>query len=193
MDSSTNARRWQRWGGGGLVAAAILQAIGLAGYYLTSIRMPAIALPIADGFSLLSATALLLATFPLALGTTRVNGIVGASVTGRIALISTGVFVILARFTMLLFFTVGYPLVGTVAAALGVFEVVAAITAVVAAVIIWRAGIATGLARWSLFASVVVTSVAELLSGVNGTLSWALAGLSVAVLAFAGLSYVRNR
>jgi len=193
MDSSTDARRWQHWGGGGLIAAAILQALGLVGYYLTSVRMPAVALPIAEGFALLSATALLLATFPLALGTTRSNGIVGASVTGRVGLIATGVFVMLARVTMLLFFSAGFPLVGTLAAAVDVFEGVAAVAALVASVVIWRQAIATGIARWSLFASVVTTIVAELLSGYSSTISWTLAGLSIAALAFAGLSYLRNR
>jgi len=193
MDSEAGVRRWQLWGGGGVISAAILHAIGLVGYYLTSVRLPGLAVVIGSGFALLAATALLLALFTLALGTTRNNGIVGASVAGRIALISAGIFILLARVTTLGFFAVGFPFAGGIATTTDAFELLAGITAAVASVVIWRSGIARGAARWSLVLAVAVAVVAELASGFNGTLSWGLAVASVASLGFAGLSYVRNR
>jgi len=193
MNSGTSAPRWQSWGGGGVLAAAVLQGTGLVGYYLTSVRAPALAVVIAGGFALLAATALLLATFPLALGTTRTNGIVGASQTGRIALIATGVFVLLARVTTLGFFMVGFPFAGGIAQTADALAILAVITGAVASVVIWRSGIATGAARWSLALAVVIATMAELASGYNGTLSWALAVASVASLGFAGLSYLRTQ
>ena len=190
--SGPDAVRWQRWGGGGLLAAALLQGLGLLGYVLTSTRMPGLAATIADGFWLLAATALLLAMFPLALGTGKNDGIVGSSRTGKIALISFGTFTLLSRVTSLGFFFIGFPKAGGLTPTIEVFESVAAITGIVASVIIIRAGVATGLARWTLLGAVGFAVLAGLLTGLNSLLSWALAALALATLALAGLSYLRH-
>ena len=192
MDPVEGTRRWQRWGGGGVLAAAILQAVGLAGFALTSVGSPSFAVIIAGGFALLAATALLLAVFPLALGTTRADGITAGSLTGRIALISTGIFVLLARVTTLGFFLVGIPFTGGMATTADAFKILAAATGVVASVVIWRSRVAVGAARWSLMLAVVAAVVAQLASGYDGALTWTLATVSVATLGFAGISYLRN-
>jgi len=185
--------RWQRWGGGGLLAAAVLQGLGLLGYVLTSTRMPGLASTLADGFWLLAATALLLAMFPLALGTGKSDGIVGSSVSGKTALIGFGGFTLLSRITTLGFFFIGFPQAGSITTTVDVFESVAAISGIVASVIIVRAGVVTGFARWTLLAAVSAAVLAGLLTGLSGPLSWALAAVALAALALAGLSYLRYR
>ena len=191
--AASASARWQRWGGGGLIAAAVLQGAGLAGYYFTATRMPAVAFAIADGFPLLAATAILLATFPLALGSTGTNGIVGASVTGRIALIAFGAFTLLAPVTRLGFFFVSFPESGGIQATADLFQALAVITGLVASVVIARVGIAVGTARFAMLGTGVIAVIAVLAGSLNNTLGWVLAAASVLAQLATGILYFRNR
>ena len=185
--------RWQRWGGGGLIAAAVLQGAGLAGYYFTATRMPSVAFAIADGFPLLAATAILLAAFPLALGSNGTNGIVGASVTGRVALVAFGGFTVLAPLTRLGFFFVSFPESGGIQATAELFQALAVITGLIGAVVIARAGIAVGAARYALLATGLIAVIAVLAGSLNNFLGWVLAAASVLAQLATGILYLRNR
>lgn len=187
----TGTRRWQRRGGGLVIAAFVLEGAGLLGYYLTNVRAPQAGVILADGLPLLAATALVLAVFTLTMGTNGTDGIVGSSRTGKTALIAWGVFTLLSRVANLGFFTLGVGALDNVGGVVRTCAVVAVITGAVASVVIYRARIATGAARWALMVVVLLQFAALALTGMSNTLSWVIAGLGIISGLLLGLIWTR--
>lgn len=172
---------WRLFGGGGLILggllwliAAIVGAGGAIGSWLQIIAFIVLAI----------------AGFMLAFGQTGSNGVVGASVLGKIGFVAFGVgFALLALAPLL-------ALVGTTLppelATVGI--VLIAVGAIVGAIVAYQKGVARGIARWIFFVPAVLAVVWLVV-----TLGWvALGGNILAILlslalALAGVAYLLNR
>ncbi|MGX5681706.1 hypothetical protein [Schumannella luteola] len=141
---------WSTFGGGGILLAATLLFVATILEYVYWVVAEAdspgllVAVVVTLGASILLYAA---AVFPLAFGSRGSNGIVGRSVLGKVALLAFGLGFAVAE-TLYLIATYGIgadPGWGAM-----VFFVVQFVGIVVAAIVIARASIATGFARWSL-------------------------------------------
>lgn len=151
---------WSRLGGGGVTAAGSLLFVAtiLEYFYVTSDDpSDALLVPFVITFSL-SLLVYLAAAFPLAFGAHGDDGIVGSSVAGKAGFIGFGVFILAAQMVYLLsnYFTEPDSDFAAANAASLVLIGLQYLSALVAAVVVMRAGVATGFARWSLLAMLML-------------------------------------
>jgi len=189
---------WSRLGGGGvlLAAALLLVATVLEYLYWEVLDQPvAVLVPFVVCFSL-SLLLYFAASFPLAFGSTGDNGIVGRSVAGKAGFIGFGVFILAAQTIYLLsvYFTdQGSDLAAADTASL-VLMLLQYAAAIVAGVAVLRAGVATGFARWSLLAMLVIGIVCGAVA--NSTEDYAVVTIAYLISTIAqllvGISYLRS-
>jgi hypothetical protein len=188
---------WQTYGGGGLLAGGALLLIATVIEWVAYAAGAGDAvLLLAYGIAFVVALAVLVfATVALALGATGRDGVVGASVFGRVALIGYGI-AFLASQGALLFGT--FALDGADADAARtlsfVLSVIQSTAGVFAAVVVARSGVARGFARWGFGVSVLVGVVAGVLASAGISLSVTMGGFCVSAisLAIAGLAFTRS-
>ncbi len=133
------------------------------------------------------------AVFPLALGSKGGNGIVGPSALGTIGLIAFGIFWLVSQVFYLIstYFSPNSAL-DTVST---VFIGLAFIGGIIAAIVIIRAGVEKGIARWSLLVAVIVSLVTGAISAAVGDLVLTTVMEIVSTLAqlLVGVSYLPSR
>jgi len=186
---------WQRYGGGGILVAALLLLVAtiLEYVYWTGGEPSGVLVVFVIAFSL-SLLLYLAAMFPLALGRRGDDGIVGRSVLGKAGTIAFGVLFLAGQTVYLLagYFTDPASDFAAANAASTVLAVLQYLAAIVASIVIARAGIARGLARWSLLIATVYGVVAGIVvqTGASLELTTILYGISTVVQALVGVSYL---
>jgi hypothetical protein len=186
---------WRSYGGGGLaLGGTVLLAATIVEWVAYAEGADDGVLLLAYGIAFVAALSVLaVATLPLAFGATGRDGVVGASTVGRIALVGYG-WAFLASQIALLFAT--FALAPDAASAARttslVLSLVQAAAGIAAAVIVFRAEIATGLARVSLGVSVVIGIVAGVIAGAGAPLELMMLAFcaSAVSIALVGLTYV---
>jgi hypothetical protein len=184
MAVDSRSANWRLFGGGGLVLGGLLWFLGVV---LTAIG----AGPMGAWLSIVGVLVVGVALFLVAFGQTGSNGAVGASVFGKVALVAFGIGWILFDFIALLAtLTIAGPdvlLYVAVALVIG--------GGVLAAIAIFRRGVARGIARW-----VIAVPVAWGVVWAIHALGWVslidpaiLAGVLAALYAVTGLLYLLNR
>ena len=178
-ETSTHRPVWALWGGLGItIGGALLLAATVVEYFLSE-DSPSALVGLFTALFLGSTIAHALAMIPLAGGRTGANGAVGPSLVGRVALLGFGAVFMTNQFV---YYAVSYamPTVddysGTLAftLALGIGQLVLLL---VGSIIIVRAGVAAGAARWALLA---LTGVAVITGAVaNATDSYEVATLAL--------------
>jgi hypothetical protein len=190
---------WQIHGGGDLVVgAALLLVATLLEYPLLTDSTDRG--PLFWGFVVtfvLSLVAYAAAMFALAFGSKGDDGIVGRSVLGRAALIGFGIFWFAAQLVYLLshYFTApGSDFAAANAAAI-VLVALTYVSAVVAGIVIVRARVATGFARWSLLLLMIVAAVCGGIANAVGSPEVVTVAYSLSTVAqlLIGVSYLANR
>lgn len=186
---------WRTYGGGGLLlGGSVLLFATIIEWIASADPAAGDGMLLAYGVAFVAALAVLAASvLPLALGSTGRNGVVGASMLGRVALIAYG-WLFLAAQVALLFAT--YADGGGAAAVLSLALTGAqTIAAVVAVVVIARARVATGVARWSFAASVAAGIVAGAVANAAPSLEIVMIGFCVSAtsIALVGLTYLGQR
>jgi hypothetical protein len=186
---------WRTYGGGGLLlGGAVLLFATVVEWIAYAGGAGDIGALLTYGIAFVAALAVLaVSTLPLALGSTGRDGVVGASVLGRIALVAYGWLFLAAQIALLFAtFAEGGDVASTASLAITVAQTVAAIVAVV---VIVRARIATGVARWSFAVSVAVGIVAGALANATPALDAVMVGfcLSAISIALVGLTYLVGR
>lgn len=190
--AETSARPvWRSYGGGGLALGGLvlLCATFVEWAYYAQGAVDDVLL-LSYGVTFVAALVVLaVSTVPLAFGSTGRDGVVGRSLAGRIALVGYGWVFLAAQVALLLATFAGVEAASTVNL---VLTLVQTGCAVVAVVVVYRARIARGAARWSLALSVLVGIVAGVVSNVAPSLDVVMAAfcLSAASIAFAGVTYV---
>lgn len=152
---------WARWGGGGIVLAATLLLLATVVESILARQGGGFWSALFAVLLLGSAVAYALATVPLALGSSGANGIVGASVVGKLGLLGFGALFLAAEIS---YYVVLYLLPpvddysgwNAFSLALGVAQMALLL---IAAVVVARGAIASGATRFALLAFVVVASV----------------------------------
>lgn len=175
---------WRLFGGGGMLAGALLwlialivDAAGSGGEITAWLTIVAFLLLGASGFF-------------LAFGQTGSNGVVGGSVLGKVGFVAFGIGFLLLGLVPLL------GMLGTTlpAATTSVAAVLVVIGGIIGAVVTYQKGVARGAARW-FFAVPVVLLIVWLFV----TLGWLALGGNILVtlvalaLAIAGLLFLLNR
>jgi len=187
---------WQRYGGGGILIAAILLLVATIleyVYWTADGDQTGTFVVFVIAFSL-SLLLYLASMFPLAFGGHGDDGIVGRSIAGKAGSIAFGVLFLAGQALYLLanYFTDAASDFAAANVASIVLAVLQYVAALVASIVIVRAGVARGLARWSLLVATIVGLVFGIIvqTGTSLELTTILYCISTVVQALVGVSYL---
>lgn len=178
-----DSANWRLFGGGGLLLGGLLWLVGVV--------LVVLGVGIGSWLGILGVLLAGIALFFVAFGETGSNGAVGASVSGKLALVALGLGWILFAFVALL---------ATLTIAAPAVLIATAVTLVVgggvlAALAIHRRGVARGVARW-----IIAVPVAWSILWAIQALGWVallhtaiIDGVLAALYAITGVCYLLNR
>lgn len=188
---------WSTWGGAGItLGGTFLLVATILEWVLANQDAPAL-VPVFAIFFLVSALAHAAAMVPVAFGRRGSDGAVGRSALGKAALLSFGLAFLINQVA---YFVVAYTLPPqddysvfvSVQTVLGVIQFIGLL---VGAIVIVRAGVATGAARWSLLALAIVSIAIQVIARLSGDFDviTVVYVLSTVAQIVAGVVYLRHR